>query len=324
MPVGSAISPHLTRLARLRGINNGMFTWRSIPSVQSPGGSEDGSYEAYEAGAFLLPAEPTTSNQSYIRPRRGPYMSFDFGVAEVTYQLEETYSYHEEDYRDVNNAEGMKRFERMIKSTSLRFETAMEVRLRQTLWNAAVFTNTGVFPAADQFQLPGGDPFQVIRQRWDTIERSAAYADGGQRHMWINRTAFQHLVSHAKLTKYYGNQGETTSRGTLEMVAGELEIDADKLHVAKAVLNSSRERQAAVYQDVWNAASMWMGIIAPSVQEDQQTAIARIYGPDADSVVERGEEDTGERRYRWARQTLIDDFVAVDFAAAHFYTTVYA
>ena len=323
MPVGSAIRPHLTRLARLRGINNGQTTWRAIPSVQSPGGSEDGSYESYEAGAFMLPGEPTTSNTSYIRPRRGPYMSFDFGVNSVNYACEETYSLHTEDYRDVNNAEGMKRYERAVMATSLRWETAMEVRLRNHLWNAAVYTNTSVFPAASQFQIAGGDPFQVIRQRWDTIERSAAYADGGVRHIWMNRTAFRHLTGHGKLTKWFPGQGETTARGTEEMVASELELDLENLHVGKMVLNSARERQTPVYQDVWNAASLWMGIIAPSIQEDNQTAAARIYADQSDSVVMTGVEDTGTDRYRWARQTIIDDFVAPDVAAAHFYTTVY-
>lgn len=322
MPVGSAISPHLTRLARLSGINNDRFTWRLVPSVDSPGGSEDGSYEAYEAGAFLLPSTPT-STTGYVRAVGSPYLSYDFGVGSVDYQLEEVYAFHKEDWREVNNAEGLKRFERMIISTSKRFETAMEIRLRDTLWNAANYTNTGALTAANQFQLPGGDPFKEIRQRWDSIEMSAAYADGGVRTMWLNRTAFQHLASHARLTKFF-KDGEATSRGTLAMVASELEIDVANLHVAKAVLNTANERQTPVYADVWAAASLWMGIVAPSIQENQQTSLARIYSNDADSVVERGENDTGEEKYRWARQKLVTKFVPVDVSAAYYYTTVYA
>jgi len=299
-------------------------TWRAVPNIRSEEDSETGSYESYEAGAFLLDTEDTTTRQ-YIRPARAPYLSFDAGVASGDYELAEIYAMKKEDFRETNNSSGMKRWRRMTVACSNRFETAMEVTLRDALWSATNFTS-GAWPAEDQFQLTSGDPFKRFRTYWNTIELASALIDTADenRHVWFNPTALNHLLSHAKLTRYY-SKGESASAGTMEMLAGEIHVPVANIHVGRMVLNAVAPRATASNQRVWNAASLWMGYIPPAVTEEgDQTAIVRIWANEADAAVKRGEVDNGTEHYRWVRQAHVNGWACPDTTYGQYRTTVYA
>lgn len=323
MPTGSAIAPNLTRLVRMRGLAlQGKTTWRVVPDLRSPEDAETGEYESYEAGTFLQDTPAATTRQ-YIRPVKAPYLSFDHSIASGDYTLEEIYAYKEEDHRETNNSSGMRRWNRMAVATSNRFETAMEVVFRDALWNATNFTS-GAWAAANQFQLATGDPFRETRRQWDLIEvASAIMSPEAQRHIWMNPIAFNHLVSHARLTKYFGSDGEATDRGTRRMVASELEVPEANLHVAGMVINSAAPGATPVNARVWAAASMWMGFLPPSISEGDQTAMARIWANAGDASVTRGEVELGNQHYRWVRQSLIAGFAAPDNTYGRHFTTVY-